>query len=109
MPMTMPETVQTYVDSTNELDAERFIGQFADNACVHDEGHYYCGIRAIREWREATNKKYKFSMKPLVVREHGNETMLTAELTGNFPGSPAKLQFDFAFHNGKITKLYIKS
>jgi hypothetical protein len=34
---------------------------------------------------------------------------LTAELTGNFPGSPAKLQFDFAFHNGKITKLYIKS
>jgi len=109
MPITIPAIVQTYVDTTNRLDTERFIGLFADNACVHDEGHYYCGIRAIREWLESTNKKYKFSMKPLIVKESGNDISMTAEMTGTFPGSPVKLQFDFAFHNNKITKLYIKS
>lgn len=109
MSTTMPDTLRNYVDTTNNLDTEAFIGLFANGACVHDEGHYYCGIKAIREWREATYRKYQFTMKPLDVKEQGTETLLTAELTGNFPGSPATLMFDFEFRNGKISKLYIRS
>jgi hypothetical protein len=34
---------------------------------------------------------------------------VTAQVSGNFPGSPAQLRYNFALRNGKIAALVIKA
>jgi hypothetical protein len=40
--------------------------------------------------------------------ERDNETVLTAQVSGNFEGSPALLDFHFTVSGGKINQLSIR-
>jgi hypothetical protein len=47
-------------------------------------------------------------MKPLNFEEDGIQVLLTAEVSGTFPGSPAILSFHIGLKNGLINSLEIK-
>ena len=47
------------------------------------------------------------SIVPLEVTHRDGKTVLKAELTGNFPGSPVILRFSFLLERGRIVSLEI--
>lgn len=51
--------------------------------------------------------KYNHTVAPLAVAHRDGKTILEAELTGNFPGSPVTLEFSFVLERGKIVSLEI--
>ncbi|HEY1196559.1 hypothetical protein [Flavobacterium sp.] len=46
-------------------------------------------------------------MKPLEYAENGTASVLTAECSGTFPGSPITLQFHFDIADGQIQHLKV--
>ena len=46
-------------------------------------------------------------MKPLEYTENGTSSVLSAEVSGTFPGSPAVLKFHFDIIDGKIQYLKV--
>ena len=105
--MHLPPAVDLYVKAENAGDVESLSECFAPHATVHDEGRTYVGLAAIREWKAETKKKYNHTVEPLGAAERNGKTVLKARLTGNFPGSPATLEFSFVLEDGKIVSLEI--
>src|SRR6266403_6046236 len=87
MSLTLPKPVINYLAAVEAKDAERLTLCFADDAIVHDEGRDYCGLDAIRSWKQETLAKYKDVMESLDASVSGKTVKLRARLTGDFPGS----------------------
>ena len=107
MSIHLPPPIDLYVSIENSGDVEALSGCFAPNATVRDESHTYRGLAAIKEWKADTKKKYNHTVTPLEVAQRDGKTVLKAELTGTFPGSPVTLEFSFALEEGKIVSLEI--
>ena len=63
----------------------------------------------IQRWAIETIEKYKFQFKPLSAEERGDETVVSVEVSGTFPGSPVTLDYHFAIANDEIASLTIDS
>ena len=109
MQLKTPKVVKAYVQASNDRDVEAFGTLFAEDAIVHDEGTEYRGVAAIRKWLVSTFEKYAFTLKPIDVSQKANATILTVQMTGNFPGSPISTHFCFVVHEEKIASLDIRS
>lgn len=108
MPPRLPDTLRRYFAAQNSHDAETMADCFAPDAEVRDEGHTYIGREAIRQWKVETIAKYAISIEPLTTTEQGGALTVTARVTGNFPGSPADLTYDFVLDgSGLIRRLAI--
>ncbi|MFR9776582.1 nuclear transport factor 2 family protein [Micromonospora sp. MS34] len=90
---TAPDIIRRYFELAGQADKDAYFALFADDAVVEDEGRTHRGIAEIREWRRET---------PLVsyeitdVEETPAGTVVTATISGDFPGSPfAGLKFRF--------------
>ena len=105
--MKLPPLIQRYIDASNAHDVESILGCFADDAIVRDENATHHGKIDIGHWITTTIQKYKFQFKPLSSQERGNETVVTVEVSGTFPGSPISLDYHFTITNDKITSLII--
>ena len=104
----LPKPIELYVKAENSGDAEALSECFAPDATVRDEGRTYRGLAAIKEWKAQTKKKYNHTVAPLAVTRRDGQTILKAQLSGNFPGSPVILEFVFTLDEGKITALEIR-
>lgn len=104
----LPQLIATFVQAKNAHNSNAVIACFADNAIVHDEGQEICGTAAIKKWIDASIEKYQDTLDAtnLVVQE--KETVLTAQVSGTFDGSPIPLDFHFTINDGKITMLSIE-
>ena len=107
MSIDLPPPIDLYVKIENSGEVEALSGCFALDATVHDEGHTYRGLAAIKKWKAATKKKYTHTIHPLEIARSDGKTVLKAGLTGNFPGSPITVEFRFVLESGKITSLEI--
>jgi len=107
MSIHLPLPIELYVNIENSGDIEALSECFAADATVRDEGGIYVGLAVIKEWKAETKKKYNHTVAPLEVTDRDGKTILKAKLTGNFPGSPVTLEFDFVLANGKISSLEI--
>jgi uncharacterized protein (TIGR02246 family) len=105
----MPDVISAYVEASNSRDAERFGMLFTKDAVVHDEGQEHRGIAAIKKWLASTARKYAFTLTPIHLSRQENEIVLTAKMTGDFPGSPISARFCFVLDQGKIAKLDIRA
>jgi hypothetical protein len=105
--MKIPSIISAYVKAKNDRDTDAVVACFANNAVVHDEGKEHHGLPAIKEWCANSFKKYQYTIDPTGIVERDRETILTATLAGNFPGSPVSLGFCFTIQAGKITGLRI--
>jgi hypothetical protein len=107
MPITLPAPVANYLAADTAKDPDLVARCFTQDALVHDEGHDYRGIDAIKTWKQASSSKYEYVVEPLDTTVVNDSVKLHARLTGNFPNSPVELDFTFTLVNNKIAKLVI--
>jgi hypothetical protein len=107
MSLQLPVPIERYIRIANSGTSEAVPECFAADAIVRDEGQTYEGVAAIKNWMAATKKKYRHTITPLELAEHGGESILKARLAGRFPGSPITVNFNFVLAGGKIRALAI--
>ena|SRR5438477_12501532 len=103
----LPKPLAEYFAAANADDAERVAACFAEDAIVRDEGGEYHGRGAIRGWAEEVRRKYHFHADAIAVEEAADRTMVTAHLTGDFPGNPVDLRYRFKIAGPQIISLQI--
>lgn len=105
--MNLPKVVSDLIKAQNEFDAVAYANLFSETAIVVDEGKTHEGRKEIERWIDHSNKNYQSVLKPLDHTENGHTNILTAECSGNFPGSPIRLKFHFELKDGQIQQLRI--
>jgi len=99
--------ILTYFEATNAHQADAVAALFTSDALVHDEAADHRGREAIRDWAEGTYRKYGVALMPLGAESDGEATVVTAEVSGTFPGSPIRLPFRFVTDGDLISELRI--
>ncbi len=102
----MPPPIADYF-AADSLDADAVARCFLENAVVVDEQRTYRGHAAIARWKTAAAEQYHYTSEPLTQETTGHETLVTARVSGDFPGSPATLQFHFTLDGNAIARLEI--
>src|SRR5258706_7521859 len=105
--MTLPKPLAEYFAAANGDNADRVAACFAEDAVVRDEGRDIHGRGAIRAWAKETRRKYRFHAEILDAEEAADRTIVTAHLTGDFPGSPLDLHYRFKLAGAQIIALEI--
>lgn len=103
----MPKIIESYIQASNDNNRDNFIQCFSSSATVLDEGETLVGHEAIGKWFTSTRTKYKFKCEPLAIDERGDDFLLTAKVSGNFPGSPVTLDYNIKVIKSKIQDLRI--
>lgn len=103
--MNLPKVIAELVKKQNNFDSAAYTQCFTETAVVFDEGKTHNGRVEIEQWIDKSNKEYSATMEPLDYDE--KENMLSAEISGSFPGSPVILKFHFQLSNGLIQSLKI--
>lgn len=106
--MTLNETVQAFFDLPKPATTSEISTIFAPDAKVRDEARDHEGIDEITTWWRETNETTPFTAVPKSVEERDGLTIVTAEVSGSFPGSPVDLGHYFRLRGGKIEELEIK-
>lgn len=105
--MKLPKVLTDLIKAQNEFDAVTYANLFSETAEVFDEGKTHKGRLEIEFWIDQSNKNYQSVMKPLEYTENGTTSILTAECSGKFPGSPITLKFHFDIVDGQIQHLKV--
>ncbi len=105
--MKLPAPVQLFFDADKSADGSAPLPAFAPDAIVKDEGRTHVGHAAIAQWWRAAKDQYRHTAEPRELARDGGRTVVRAEVTGQFPGSPAMLSFAFRIGNGRIDTLEI--
>lgn len=103
--MNLPKVVEELIKTQNEFDSNAYAQCFTESAVVFDEGKTHTGRKEIEQWIDKANKDYRATMKPVDYSE--TEQTLKAEVSGNFPGSPLVLTYQFDIRDEKIQSLKI--
>lgn len=103
--MKLPNIITELVKAQNEFESYAYADCFTDTAAVFDEGKTHNGKAEIQNWITAANSEYKTVMTPLDYNE--KQHILSAEISGTFPGSPVVLKYHFELNDGLIESLKI--
>jgi len=107
MTVVLPSPVADYITAKNRHDIEAMLAPFAEDARVHDEGEVLQGREAIRGWMEETTRKYRVTVAPERLTQEGGVSVTSATVSGDFPGSPARLTYCFTLAADRIAALSI--
>lgn len=105
--MNLPKVITGLIEAQDNFDSAAYANCFSEKAVVFDEGKTYTGKAEIEKWIAGANEKYKTVMKPLGYEENGKVSILTAENSGTFPGSPVILKYHFEIEDGLVKFLKI--
>jgi hypothetical protein len=108
MSIRLPAPIDLYFASENAHDPSAIDRCFAAAAVVRDEGKIITGMAAIRAWRIETGEKYRHIVEPLSVSTRDGKVVVTGKVSGDFPGSPIKLEHIFEIEGGRIASLEIR-
>ena len=107
MTVKLPRPIARYFEAANGSDADAVAATFAADAHVRDEGHDHRGRDAVRAWAEEARRRYRFHAEPRSLESGQRDIVVTAHLTGDFPGAPADLRYRFALVGDEIGDLEI--
>jgi len=102
--MKLPPPITQFFKAFNLHDADAVVARFASDAVVADEGRKYRGAK-IRTWIDKVNADYQPKAKTISAVRAANKHVVTAQVSGSFPGSPIQLRYHFTLKKGKITAL----
>lgn len=108
MAIQLPTPIDTYFASGNANDTAPLDQCFTADAVVSDEAKTIRGLAAIKAWRIETKRKYSFTAEPLALAERDGKIVVTAKVSGSFPGSPISLDHIFEVQGDKIVSLEIR-
>lgn len=106
MSITLPAPIAAYF-AADRQDADTVAACFSESATVLDEGKTYVGREAIRQWKAAASRKFSYTVEPFAVAEDNDRVIVTGHVSGDFPGSPVDLRYDFALEGDLIAGLEI--
>lgn len=107
MTLQLATPIANYFAAANAADPDQLALCFAPDASVRDEGHSMHGRTAIAAWASESQRRYGAVATPRAVREDGAEVVVTADVSGNFPGSPLPLHYHFMLGESGIAALAI--
>lgn len=107
MTIQLPASVAAYFMASNRHDIDAMLVPFAADAIVQDEGKEHVGHVAIRAWMVETTDKYRVTVEPQESEEFNGRTTVAGLVSGNFPGSPARLRYGFNLSSSEIHRLEI--
>ncbi|OZD07126.1 hypothetical protein CH275_08110 [Rhodococcus sp. 06-235-1A] len=103
--MTESQIIDRYFELATLADSEPYFALFTPDAVVEDEGNEYQGIDEIRRWRTEVPQVHYDVLSTV---ESGPGRTTTAEISGDFPGSPVNLSYYFEMtQDGRISVLRI--
>ncbi|WP_022697394.1 nuclear transport factor 2 family protein [Euryhalocaulis caribicus] len=105
--MKLPAPVKQFFDADQVPRGPAPVSAFAADASVKDEGKIHVGRREIAQWWQAAKARYQHTAEPQEVLDNEGRTIVRALVSGNFPGSPARLAFSFLLEDGRISQLEI--
>ncbi|WP_217573933.1 nuclear transport factor 2 family protein [Mesorhizobium sp. GbtcB19] len=103
----LPRSLTSYFAAKNRRDIDGMLVPFSPDATVRDEGEIHRGPAAIRAWMETTTRKYRVTVEIADVTANGDAWRVAGIVSGNFPGSPATLHYNFTLAGDRIEKLEI--
>jgi len=105
--MNLPKVISDLIKAQNNFDSVAYATCFSETGVMLDEGKTHTGRVEIERCIDEANKKYRSVMKPLEYTENGTSSILLAECSGTFPGSPLVLKFHFELADGQIQHLNV--
>lgn len=105
--MNLPKVVSDLIKAQNNFDSIAYANCFSETAVVYDEGKTHKGSKEIEHWIADANERYQATMQPLSFEEKETGSVLTAEASGKFDGSPIILKYHFVLKGEKIEHLKI--
>lgn len=105
--LTLPEPIANYFAS--EHNPEALARCFQAGAILKDDGHTYEGVDAITAFLAEASVKYNATTVPFDMNDKDGFHVVHARVSGNFPGSPARLSYRFGLERGLIDSLEIKA
>ena len=103
--MNLPKVVAELVETQNSFDSVAYANCFSETAVVFDEGKTHNGKKEIERWIADSNERYQATIKPVGFEEKENESLLMAETSGNFEGSPIVLTYHMKIADELIQSL----
>ena len=103
----VPGPVATYLAAEKAKDTQTLGQCFREDAVVRDEGREHRGVAAIKAWHREANAKYRYVLEPLEASANGSAVVVRARVTGDFPGSPVELRFNFTVSEDRIVSLEV--
>jgi|RhiMetdeSRZDD1v2_1073273.scaffolds.fasta_scaffold328665_3 hypothetical protein len=108
MSIKLPAPIDFYFSSGNAHDSAAIDRCFVHDGIVRDEGRTIEGLAAIKAWRIETGKKYNHTVEPFAISERNGKLIVRGKVSGNFPGSPVKLDHIFEIEGDRIVSLEIR-
>jgi hypothetical protein len=103
----VPGPVATYLAAEKSKDTEMLGQCFRKDAFVRDEGREHRGVAAIKAWHREVNAKFRYVVEPLEASVDGPAVVVRARVTGDFPGSPVEMRFNFTVSEDRIVSLEV--
>ena len=104
----LPPVIASFFHAHNTGRTADFNQLFTADARVSDEAHEYRGA-AIKTWIDEAIAKYKPVADVVGLADTAGQIIATAQVSGNFPGSPAQIRYKFTLRDNKIAALTIGS
>jgi hypothetical protein len=103
-----PEVISRYFELDADRDVDGVTALFTEDATVVDERQNHQGTTAIRAWRAGPASRYEYTTEVLGIESTGDDRhVVTARLTGSFPGATVVLRHDFTLAGDCIARLVI--
>lgn len=106
MALSLPDPIADYF-AADATDGAAVAKCFTADAVVIDEKQTHRGRGAIARWKTEASAKYDYDSEPVAIDQQGDRIIVTAHLTGNFPGSPVDLRYTFTLEGSEIARLEI--
>jgi hypothetical protein len=106
MPLSLPRPIANYF-AADRTDGTAVAQCFTADAAVVDEKHTHRGRKEIARWKNEASASYDYVSEPIAVDQQDHRIIVTAHLTGNFPGSPVDLRYAFTLAGDEIAHLEI--
>jgi hypothetical protein len=103
-----PPVIGAFFRATNTREFADFLSLFTANAHVNDEANDHYGAE-IAGWIDRATADTKPTADVTGITREGEQYVVTAGISGNFPGSPVQLRYHFTLKDDKIATLLIKA
>lgn len=107
MPIDLPAPLSRYFLLANGEPGTHVEQCFAAGATVGDERQQHQGHTAIATWVAQTRAAYQQHVIPLQLQVQDGRHIVSAEVSGTFPGSPVVLTHAFTLEGDGIVALDI--
>ena len=107
MPVKLPVSIAAYFRAAEDNDADALAAGFTEDARVRDEARDHHGRAAVRDWAAEARRRFSFRAEPRSFEPQADGGVVTAHVTGDFPGRRADLRYRFVLAGERIAELEI--